>query len=42
VIQHKGEALSGFVAIIPARPENPTEDGKNGDRKRTNCEHGKE
>jgi len=42
VIQHKGEASSGFVAIIPASPENPAEDGKNSDRKRTNCEHEKE
>jgi hypothetical protein len=39
VIQHKGETASGLVAIIPACPENTTEDGKNGDRKGTNCEH---
>jgi hypothetical protein len=42
MIQHKGETLSGFVAIVPASPENTTEHGKNGDRERTNCEHGKE
>jgi hypothetical protein len=33
--------VSGFVAIVPARPENTTEDGKNGDRERTDCEHEK-
>src|SRR5438067_258883 len=39
VIQHKGMTISGLVAIVPTCPENATENGKNSDRERTDCEH---
>jgi hypothetical protein len=41
VIKHKGKRLSGFVAIVAARQENPAEDGKNSDGEGTDCEHEK-
>jgi hypothetical protein len=41
VIQHKGD-LSGLIVIVPASPENATENGKDSDRERTNGEHEKE
>jgi hypothetical protein len=40
MIQHKGKR-SGLVAIVPARPENTAENGKNSDCERTNGEHEK-